>query len=42
MDTSQGIAGPAELGEKRFGSMALLVNAKRSASTAALQTASMR
>jgi hypothetical protein len=42
MDTSQGIAGPTGLGEKWFGSMALLVNAKRSASTAALRTASMR
>lgn len=34
MDASQSIAGPTGLGEKRFGSMALLVNAKRSASTA--------
>jgi hypothetical protein len=42
MDTSQGIAGPTGLGEKRFGSMALLVNAKWSASTATLRTASMR
>jgi hypothetical protein len=39
MDTSQGMAGPTELGEKRFGSMALLVNVKRSASTATRQSA---
>jgi Asp-tRNA(Asn)/Glu-tRNA(Gln) amidotransferase A subunit family amidase len=39
MDTSQGMAGPTGLGEKRFGSMAPLVNVKRSASTAARHAA---